>query len=344
MKIKLFQFHPHTLFSNGGGEAMFKNVLSELKNRNIDVSVFDIQSRNSEDFDLFHLFGSNNSVSEIYLPLSVANKKLVVSAIDYSNMSFVRLKLYKLFQKYYLFPNVYKYRQKLFSSAATVIANSYSEKKFLLNYFDLPQEKIIVIPVGVSSKFYKNKSDSFINKFSFNDYILCVGRINSRKAQIKTIKALSKLNIDLVFIGQSDPSEPDYFEEFQKIVKDTSHVHWIGQLAHDSDLLISAYSNALVHVLPSNPPEFPGIASMEAGLAGTKIVTTDAPVLRETFKNYAYYCNSEEESIYESVKKALDENINEDLSRYLYENFTWEKIISQYIDVYKVLGNTSGME
>jgi len=337
MKIKFFQFHPHTLFSNGGGEAIFKNVISELKHIGVDVSIYDIQSRNSSGFEIFHLFGSNNSVSEIYQPIVLAGKKLVVSAIDYSDMNFFKLKLYKFFQKYYIFPNVYKYRQKLFSASSIIIANSKPEKTFLLDYFDIDKNKIVVIPVGVSSKFYNNKTKSFVEKYNLKKYILCVGRINSRKGQIKVINSLRSLSINIVFIGESDPSEPVYFKKFEELVKTTEGIYWVGQLKHDSDLLISAYSNALLHVLPSNPPEFPGISSMEAGLAGTKVVTTYTDALGDTFKDYAYYCKSTEESILHTVNDALKAEDNKILSNHLYNNFVWEKLIEKYVLEYKKL-------
>ena len=336
IKIAYFLFHPHGLFANGGGDVMLKNVYEFIdKEENFSVKKFNIWDRRA-DFDIFHLFASNAAVSEIYKPLRSLKKPLVVSAMDYSNMSYLKLKTYKFLQKYYPFPNVYRYRQELFDYASVIIVNSYAEKKFLLNYFDIDKNKIKVIPVGVSSKFYTVKSDIFVKKYHLKNYILCVGRINPRKGQIKIIKALKDLDFNIVFIGLADPSFKNYFEEFLKEIKKYSNIHYIGQLDFDSDMLISAYQNAILHILPSDPPEFPGIASMEAGLAGCKVVTTFAPALKDTFKDYAYYCKSDIDSIRKTVFKALSQPKNDRLKNHLI-NFTWEQIIKQYLKIYEAM-------
>lgn len=334
MKVKLFIFHPHTLFVNGGGETMIQNVFENLKKNDIDTEFFNIYNRKT-DFDIFHLFGSNNSVSELYTALSGENKTLIVSAIDFSNFSYLKLKLYKYVQKLYPGENTYKYRKKLFDYAKVIIANSKNEKKFLINYFGLDENKIEVVPVGVSSKFYKPASTIFLDQFKLRDYILCVGRINSRKNQIKTINALKDLDLDLVFIGREDPSEMDYFNKFKILVEQTDNVHWIGQLDNGSDMLASAYANAKAHILPSFPPEFPGIASMEAGLSGTRVITTKSPAILETFEDLIYYCEPTEESMYEVTIKALKQENDKKIREHLYNNYTWEEISKRIIKIYE---------
>jgi len=333
IKISYFLFHPHGMFANGGGDVMLRNVEEWIAKKGFITQKYDIWSRNP-DFDIFHLFASNGAVAEIYKPLKSLNKPLVVSAIDYSNMGKLRLKLYKFFQLYYPFPNIHKFRQELFDYAHTIIANSIPEKRFLLDYFDIDEKKIEVIPVGVSSQFYNNESNEFVDKYGLQNYILCVGRINPRKNQIKTIEALKKLGKDIVFIGLPDPSEQKYFKDFKKIVDLTKNVHWIGQLDFDSNMLSSAYRNASIHILPSNPPEFPGISSMEAGLSGTKVITTHIDALEDTFKDFAYYCEPTKESILNVTKKALNDEPSDHLKNHL-KDFMWKELVNKYIDIYK---------
>ena len=141
MKIAYFLFHPHGMFANGGGDVMLRNVYDEVKNRDIEVIKYDIWSR-EDNFDIFHLFASNNAVSELYYPLSARGKKLIVSAIDYSNMPKLKLLILKYIQKCYPLDNTYKHRQKLFDYASVVIANSNAEKKFLLDYFNIDEKKL----------------------------------------------------------------------------------------------------------------------------------------------------------------------------------------------------------
>lgn len=334
MKIKLFGFHPHTLFVNGGGETMIHNTYAALKKEDIDVSLFDIWER-STDFDIFHLFGSNNSVAELYTSLSGQNKKLVVSAIDYSNFPYYKLKILKLLQTIYPLDNTYKFRQKLFNYASRIIANSDAEKKFLMDYFEIDPAKIDVLPVCVSSDFYKSESNLFSDTYHIENYLLCVGRINSRKQQIKIIEALNDIGMNLVFIGREDPSDMGYFNEFTRLVEQYSNVHWIGQLESDSEMLISAYKKAKMHILPSNPPEFPGISNLEAGLAGTKVMTTMSPAIYTTLKDYAYYCDPTSESIRKVALKALKEKSDTSLQNHLNENFTWETVIKKLITIYQ---------
>lgn len=340
-RTALFQYHPHTFFVTGGGEAMLENTYRQLLAKGWDAFKYDPWSRNDEGIGLFHLFGSHNGVCELYGALQGRNIPLVVSAIDYMPMPRWKLKALGLFQKGCPLTLPYDHRQRLFDYASAIIANSRAEKAYLLDYFRLPPEKITVIPVGVSSGFYGVTSESFPQTYGLEEYVLCVGRINPRKGQIRTIQALEGLGRPLVFIGREDPSDMDYFHRFKKMADATENVHWIGQLDNDSDLLASAFARAAVHVLPSDPPEFPGIASLEAGMAGTRVVTTKAPTVTETLGDHGFYCTPEPGSIRETVERALAVPKNRALADHLRTHYAWETVTDRIIDLYRTAGGVS---
>ena len=66
---------------------------------------------------------------------------------------------------------------------------------------------------------------------------------------------------------------------------------FLDNIDYSSPLLPSCYAAANTLVLPSMA-ETPGLAALEAGLAGTKVVITSDGCTKEYFKDYATYIRS----------------------------------------------------
>ena len=70
---------------------------------------------------------------------------------------------------------------------------------------------------------------------------------------------------------------------YDKCVKEAgSNVKFLGDLDHSSDMLRSAYAACDVFVLPGWF-ETPGLAALEAALAGAKVVATKGGSTKEYF-------------------------------------------------------------
>jgi glycosyltransferase involved in cell wall biosynthesis len=108
----------------------------------------------------------------------------------------------------------------------------------------------------------------------------------------------------------------------QKSTNSLAH-RWLD---HDSEVLASAYAACDVFVLPSLF-ETPGIAALEAGLAGAKVVITDHGGPHEYFGNMATYVDPRSvDRIEGGVRSALQEKKTERLREHIRKEYLWSAI------------------
>ena len=124
----------------------------------------------------------------------------------------------------------------------------------------------------MEKRFLEADPKIFINKYGIKDFILNVGHIGiERKNTLTLIKALSKIDHPAVIIGKIYNTSEGL--SCIKEAKKNKNLIIIDGLDHNSKMLESAYAASKVFVLPAKY-ETPGIAGLEAGLAGSKIVIT----------------------------------------------------------------------
>ena len=88
-------------------------------------------------------------------------------------------------------------------------------------------------------------------------------------------------------IGEPVPGHEAYARECRRA--GDGFVTWLGRLEHDDPLLASAYAAARVFALPSWF-ETPGLAALEAALAGSAVAITPFGSTREYFGDLVTYC------------------------------------------------------
>ncbi|MFB0510011.1 MAG: glycosyltransferase, partial [bacterium] len=105
----------------------------------------------------------------------------------------------------------------------------------------------------------------------------------------------------------------------------------------NSEMLASAYAACDVFVLPSFY-ETPGLAALEAGLAGAKIVITKYGGTDEYFGDYAEYIDPKKvQSIYQGLVRALAKKKDRILAEHIRTNFLWEKSAKKLIEIYTTI-------
>jgi glycosyltransferase involved in cell wall biosynthesis len=211
--------------------------------------------------------------------------------------------------------------------------NTIAEAKLIEKGLGVPKEKIHCIPNGVSERFLSADSTLFQKKYGIKDFILNVGHIGpDRKNVLSLIRALHYIDHPAVIIGQVIDSREA--EMCLKEAKKNKNLLVIDGLDHDSPLLASAYAACKVFALPSKF-ETPGIAALEAGLAGANIVITPHGGTREYFGNYAEYVNPYSiRSIRTGIENALNVSRTEALKKHIHDNFLWSHIAQKMRDVY----------
>ena len=154
-----------------------------------------------------------------------------------------------------------------------------------------------------------------------------------RKNVIKLLEAASKVDAQIVIIGSFYKDE--YSRRCLDLAQKAGNVTLIETLDHNSELLASAYAASKVFVLPSQF-ETPGIAAMEAALAGSQIVITQKGGTKDYFEGFAEFINPDStDSILNGIQKALKKKSSENLKDHILSNFTWTKVAEQTSDQYK---------
>ena len=163
-----------------------------------------------------------------------------------------------------------------------------------------------------------------------------MGRIESRKNQLKLIRALNNTRYELYIHGKPSPNNMPYFEQCK--AEAAPNIHIGGHL--DEEMLYTAYANARVHVLPSYF-ETTGLSSLEAAVMGCNIVVTDKGDTRDYFADDAWYCDPDSvESIKQAVDAAYNTPYNEAFRQRILSEYTWKRAAEEtykaYADVLKL--------
>jgi len=363
MKV-LFLLRKNIFDAPGGDTIQILKTKKYLEREGVEVILSNEKKIGCQDVDLIHAFNLTR-VGETYIQIKNAKelkRKIVLSPIywpidefESKGRDFKYRRLRQLFglNNFERIKAFYKYLflERDNSSHLVVFLNGYSnlQKKIinLCDYF-LPNSKSEIIEIekvfGIRLKNYTivpNGVDDNIfrinkNKHYERKYVLCVGRIDPRKNQLKVIKALNSLNYPSIFIGKPGRNNLKYYKLCRKIAH--KNIQFIDYI--DQQELKRFYFQSKVHVLASWF-ETPGLSSLEAAYCGCNIVVCNKGSVREYFKDYAYYCEpDDEDSIRSALQKAYMEVNSGALQRIISKEYTWEQAASLTLNTYHSLLRT----
>ena len=290
-------------------------------------------------YDIFHLFYSNLSTSDLVLRIKEMGLKVVISPIidkSYSNLSIkIANSLLRLCPRIYTHLGSSAFQCKISDS---VIVRSDDEFDKVVNAFGIPRAKIGVVPCGVDMKYYKATPDLFRKKYGFYDFVLAVGLIgNPVKNFIRLVHIMGKIGKETVFIGPTHKTT--YASEFYRIASKYKNIRILGIISEDE--LISAYAAANTLVLPSTV-EGVGLVALEAGLAGAKVVITKNGGPPSYFDDLVEYVDPyNEEDIEKKILRSLSRSKDDRLRLHIKESYSWEVVAKKQAEIYlKVLNET----
>lgn len=347
----LFQGRPDLLTRGGGDTTQVRRTADSLRQLGIEVDISTESSPRVSDYDLVHLFNSTG-VTHLYAQMinAHAQRKAVALSTIYWNQDELlaaRLRFGKakwlrrlagrrtgswIRQRIWYAQKGWAILRKLMRGAEMLLPNSLSEARILERDFDISRDRVVCVvngvdpvgPLGATSK-------SFFEKSGERDFMLSVGRIEIRKNQLALLQVLRPDDPPLVLIGEPNGLEPEYTNLVLHIAREKK-VRVIDKMPHAE--MGSAYAAARIHVLPSWY-ETPGLASMEAAVAGCPIVTTDRGCTREYFGTWAEYCDpSKPESIHAALDRALAMARTDKLRDHVLANFTWDRAARQTLEAY----------
>ncbi len=336
----LFYVYPTAFQAPGGGEIQLLKTKEHLEELGISVKLFDPWKDKLKDYDILHTFGSVKDCLPVMEAARTAGIKNVLSTIcwyswksawhTYPEFKPRAVSTLRHAAKTFL-PFVPSKRKRMMEISDLLLPNSQTEADQLKSFFGMPESKIITVPNGVDSSFAEAMPENFVTEYGFRDFVLCVGRIEPRKNQLNMVRALSGIQAPVVFIGDYVPHYKAYYDHCRK--EAGKNIHFLGPLPHHT--LPSAYAACKTFVLTSWL-ETPGLAALEAGLAGSNVVITTEGATREYFQDFALYARPENlAEIRAAVEKSLARPKTGLLREHVLKNYLWKNVAQKTLEGYQ---------
>lgn len=324
----------------GGPRIQALQTARYLPDYGVEVEFFNPWSDHDwSRFDLAHVFGANHMTYDIALRLHQFGVPFVVSSIFFSERSpaFMRLGRRIEIVANRIFSGIwtdYGFTRRVCELSRRVLPNTSDEGILIERGLGIDGGKIEVIPNGVEERFYYADPTLFIETYGVNDFILNVGHIGSeRKNVLSLIRALKSIDHPAVIIGKIQRN--DYSDRCLKEAADNPNIRIIDGLDNDSAMLESAYAASRLFALPSRF-ETPGIAALEAGLAGANVVITKYGGTRDYFGDDAVYVEPDSiDSITEGIKAGLKKERTTKLREHIRKEFLWTRVAEKTARAYR---------
>jgi glycosyltransferase involved in cell wall biosynthesis len=229
-------------------------------------------------------------------------------------------------------PRLPTWRRELLHLADVVLPNSRAEANQLARLFGVARDRLRVVPNGVLPAFGTAAPEPFRERWGPDPFVLSVGRIEPRKNTLNLILAVGRLGLRLVVIGEATPGSHGYAQECRRAGGD--RVVWLGRLDHHDPLLASAYAAARVFALPSWF-ETPGLAALEAALAGCAVVVTPYGSTRDYFGDLVAYARPDRlEEIRRGLRSGWDDGPDPRLAPTVATHYLWPIVAQITAEVY----------
>ncbi len=329
----------------GGPSTQILQTKRCLEQLGVKASLFESwASFDKSSFDLIHLFGANIGTYHFAREVQKLGIPLVVTPIFFSQRSAPTIRTI-----HWLASAAKRFAPGTWSDfgllaeicawAKAVLPNTHKEAHLLTDGIGSPRHVVTVVPNGAEERFYHASPNAFSQRFGMENFILNVGHIGpGRKNVLRLLEALEKVNHPSVIIGRIEDNA--YGRACVEAARKNRRVLLLDSLPNDAELLASAYAACDVFVLPSLF-ETPGIAALEAGLAGAKIVITKYGGTEEYFGNHAEYVEPTSwELIHHGIVTALNRDKDQLLRDRIRAEYTWERVAEKTLAAYRnVVGN-----
>lgn len=296
-----------------GDKIQIENTAKELRKLGVDVDIkagihFDLQN-----YDVIHLFQLDWTPETYFNALNAKKlkKPLIVSPIHHSVkeverfdneyvFDFRRLSKFLFRNQFHrdTFKNVYrslfnpakllptlasifigleKMHAKVLTLADLVLVQTEAEARDLKQTYHV-NFKYKIVPNGVGSNYLDlQKNQSYINSLPFEDYIICVARIEPRKNNLSIIKTVEnlrkKLNKDLklVFVGlKAFNKHPEYILRFNYSIWKHPWITYLKLVPYEQMPNLYHFSKVCVS---ASWFETTGLTSLEALFCGANAVS-----------------------------------------------------------------------
>jgi glycosyltransferase involved in cell wall biosynthesis len=265
------------------------------------------------------------------------------SVVTFHDMTFFLYPRYHSLLKRTFFPMMMTYSAR---SARRIIADSESTRKDAIRILQIPTERIVTVPLGVTEDYHPIDDGSLLQTCKDRyqlpvDFILFVGLIEPRKNLPLFIRAYSQLANqagapDLVLVGRPGWMYQDLYDLVKKLQLEDK-VHFIGYVPAEDLPMI--YNLARVFVYPSIYEGF-GFPPLEAMACGTPVISTATSAMLETVGDAGLLVPPQDErALAQAIQSVVrSQSLREHyalLGRQQAAYFTWQRTAKETLRVYE---------
>ncbi|MCE1198090.1 MAG: glycosyltransferase family 4 protein [Marinilabiliales bacterium] len=247
---------------------------------------------------IWRLYGQKNQVNHDHLQIFHGLSHILPFGLRKQGMA----KVVTIHDLIFLrFPQFYARLDRMFyrfqtvtscNRATKILAISHQTKADLVNLLKIDERKIVVIHQSCDNRFYVPADPALLQavkeKYNLPDqFLLCVGTIESRKNQLEILRAVvsEQLDIPIVILGKAT----EYKRKLDDYILEHDLRKQLIFLHHtDFDELHSIYQLATIMVYPSLFEGF-GLPVLEAQASGCPVITSNLSSMPEAGGEGAVY-------------------------------------------------------
>lgn len=303
----------------GGGEAVLLNLREALERLGVSVDLFDPWETRLAGYDVLHYFSSYGS--DEFARFRALSPRLAVTPFIWPALP-RPVRLMRALR-----------RATPFAPVDVLFPTSQREADLLVQNYGVDRSRIAIVPHGAEGRFAGPTDGSFAREYGLRRYVLCPGRIDRNKNQLRVIRALRTVDVELVILGSAAPGEEDYERRCREAAGPSTT--FVPALPHDSALLVDAYRGAAAVVVASEY-ELCSVAALEAGVAGAPLVSTNGGGMPEHLAGFAEFFDPHSESeLRQAVTAALERGPRAGQSEHFRARFDWDEIAQRTLAAYE---------
>ena len=166
-------------------------------------------------------------------------------------------------------------------TAELLVVGLDAEKNVLSKVFNIPRQRIAVVPLGLDDSFLQSASS-----IRSSDALICVGTITRRKNSAVLARLAKRAEVPILFVGKPYSDSDPYWIEFQELIDN----RWVRHQSHvaDPSAMLELLGTARGAVIMSDYENW-CLAAHEAVACGLPILLQDQNWSRERFGDQAHY-------------------------------------------------------
>jgi glycosyltransferase involved in cell wall biosynthesis len=286
--LKLLMSTYSTAFlSVGGGESELVQVADILNKYGFEADIYGITSRPIEYYDAVMHFSVHADGAALYDSYINNGKKIIL----WPNIWWLNKPSESEIERIRHYTN----------SAHTIIFKSFAEKHNFTKYMPLDDNKCVVTTICILKSYFSNPDiDLAKTVCDYNKYVLCLGRVEPVKNQIRIIRALASIGLNGIFAGGC--LDQQYLLKCKQ--EGNESVQFLPYIKPCSALLVSLIAGSQAVIEVGYDPS--GRSSLEAALLGKPLVLSNDEWTNEYFGNTVYKANPDSvDEIAGAIKSSL---------------------------------------